>query len=396
MVRTLHKLTNISVKSITKSGRHGDGGNLFLRVSTSGSKSWSFMWNIEKKRNEFGLGPYPAISLAAARKIATQYRETIAEGGDPRLNRSKEVAPTFAVVVDKFLETMESQWSNAKHRAQWRMTLTDYCSAISNMQVSQVGFTEVMQVLQSIWTEKPETASRLRGRIERVLNFAKVNGWREGENPALWRGNLENVLPKPSKLGKGHHAAMPYHEVPSFMKRLKEHNASAARALELLILTASRSGEILGAKWEEVDLEARVWVVPAERMKARREHRIPLTPAAVAILAPLSDAQYSEYVFPGQKSDNQLSGMAIAMLLRRMKIQNATPHGFRSAFRDWAGDETTVARDIAEGCLAHQIGSAVERAYRRGDALEKRRELLLIWAEYCGATTSDNIVRLHG
>ncbi len=395
MARAIHKLSDIAVKSAKKAGRHSDGGGLYLRISPTGSKTWGFMWNRDKKRREIGLGSYPAVPLAAARKVAARYREIVAGGGDPTVERDREVEPIFAEVVEKYLAAMQGQWSNEKHRYQWGQTLgPSYCNAIADKPVSQVGLAEILQVLQPIWTEKPETASRLRGRIERVLNYAKVNGWREGENPALWRSNLENVLPKPRKLTRGHLPAMPYRDVPAFMERLSGHEALAARALKLLILTVCRSGEVLGARWQEIDLQARVWTVPAHRMKARREHRVPLTDAAMAVLEPLHDARVSEFVFPGQKSDRPLSNMALAMLLRRMKIKNATPHGFRSSFRDWAGDETTFPREVAEGCLAHTIGNEIELAYRRGDALEKRRKLMQAWANYCDGGSVSKIVAL--
>lgn len=342
-----------------------------------------------------GIGSYPTVSLAGARKIAARYREVISEGGDPRHDRDKEAEPVFEIAVEAFLATMEGQWSNAKHRAQWRMTLTEYCTTIKDKRVSQIGLSEVLKVLQPIWHEKPETASRLRGRIERVLNFAKVKGWREGENPALWRGNLENVLPKPTRNLQKHHAAMSYQDLPVFFKSLAGHEALAARALEFLILTACRSGEVIGAQWPEIDLDARIWTLPPERMKARKEHRVPLSGSAIAILEPLSKARISDWVFPGQKHNRPLSGMAIEMLLRRMKVKGATPHGFRSTFRDWCGDETSFPREIAEAALAHSVGSAVELAYRRSDALEKRRQLMNAWADYCGGVEHDKVVKLH-
>ncbi len=264
------------------------------------------------------------------------------------------------------------------------------------MPVSQIQLGTVLGVLQPIWNEKPETASRLRGRIERVLNYAKVKGWREGENPAMWRGNLENVLPKPARLTSGHHPAIPYADIPQFMVRLRDHEALAARALEFLILTVCRSSEVLDARWQEIDLDARLFTIPAHRMKARKEHRVPLIDAAMAILGPLSKVRFSEWVFPGQARNKPLSGMAMEMLLRRMKMKTVTVHGFRSAFRDWAGDETSFAREVAEGCLAHGVGSAVEHAYRRSDALEKRRALLEAWSDYCLPAPSEKIVKLHG
>lgn len=397
-MRALHRLSDIEVKSKSKPGRYGDGGGLYLRVSKTGSRSWSFMWNRDKTRDELGIGPYPAITLAAARRAAARFREIVANGGNPRAERDKEAEPVFSEAVTAFLKSMSGQWSNAKHRQQWQNTLgPDYCDAISDMRVSQIDLSHVLKVLQPIWNEKPETASRLRGRIERVLNFAKVKGWRKGENPAVWRGNLQNVLPKPAKLTRGHHPAMSYQSTPAFVDRLKAHEALAARAFEFLIFTVGRSGEVLGAKWQEIDLDNRIWSVPAERMKARRLHRVPLTDAAIAILEPLSESRISDCVFPGQKKERPLSNMALQMLLRRMKITNASPHGFRSSFRDWAGDETSFPREVAEGCLAHVIGSETERAYRRADALEKRRALLNAWANFCTASNrASELVHLHG
>lgn len=396
MARAIYKLSNIAIKAANKAGRYSDGGGLYLRVSPTSSKTWGFMWNRDKRRREIGLGSYPAVSLSAARKVAARFREIVADGGDPKAERDKEAEPTFSEVVEMYLAAMDGQWSNAKHRYQWGQTLgPSYCASIADKRVSHIGLEEILKVLQPIWNEKPETASRLRGRLERVLNFAKTKGWRSGENPALWRGNLQNILPKPRKLTRGHLPAMPYHDVPAFTKRLRSHDALAARALEFLIFTCARSGEILGAKWQEIDLDARVWKVPAHRMKARREHRVPLTDAAIAVLEPLHEARLSEWVFPGQRLDRPLSNMALTMLLRRMKIEDATPHGFRSSFRDWAGDETQFPREVAERCLAHIIGNEIERAYRRGDALEKRRALLEAWADYCSHAESGKLVRLR-
>ena len=250
MTRTLHKLTDASVRAEKKSGRHSDGGGLYLNVSQTQSKSWVFMWTPPGgKRREMGLGAYPTISLAVARKRAEANRHAIAECRDPIDEHNREAEPTFAECVEQFLDKMEGQWRNAKHRAQWRMTLVEYCKSIADKPVSKINTADVLGVLNPIWNDKQETASRLRGRIERVLDYAKVKGWRTGENPALWRGNLKNVLPAREKLQRGHHAAMPYQRVPAFVARLREMEAMAARALEFLILTAARSGEVLEALW---------------------------------------------------------------------------------------------------------------------------------------------------
>lgn len=396
MARALHRLTNTGIQSAKlKPGRHGDGGGLYLNVTPGGAKSWLFMWTRDGKRREMGLGAYPAVSLAKARRIAETNRAAVADGRDPIAERAKDLEPTFGECADKFLEAMEGSWRNEKHRAQWRMTLERYCAPIRPKRVSEIGTDEVLSVLTPIWSEKPETASRLRGRIERVLDFAKARGWRDGENPALWRGHLRNVLPARQKLTHGHHAAMPYQQVPEFCRALKESQATSARALEFLILTAARAGEVRGATWEEVDIDQGLWVVPAGRMKAGKEHRVPLCSAAVDILREMSWLRSSGYVFPGQKPKRPLSMMAMDMLLRRMKV-DFTVHGFRSSFRDWAGEETSFPREVAEQALAHTIGSATERAYRRGDALEKRRQLMEAWAHFLRSSHSRGVVLLHG
>ena len=398
MSRTINKLTNAAVRS-AKSGRHGDGGGLYLKVTATGARSWLFMWKPKgaSQNVAMGLGAYPAIALAKARERASECRRMVAEGVDPRAERDKELEPIFSKCVELFLDDMESEWSNAKHRYQWRQTLgPSYCKKIEKKRVSEIAMADVLAVLKPIWNEKTETATRLRGRIERVLNFAKVKGWREGENPAAWRGNLENVLPKPKKLKQGHLPAMPYVEVPNFIEELVANPSLAARALELTIYTASRTGEVLGARWMEIDLEARTWTIPPERMKARKEHCIPLSDASMAVLEPLNQLAQSEWVFPGQKPGKPLSIMAMEMLLRRMNRKDITVHGFRSSFRDWTGDQTNFQREVAEGCLARMDGNAVERSYRRSTAIEKRRRLLSAWAEFVTGAKNEKVVSLHG
>lgn len=371
-----------------------DGGGLYLNVKPSGSKSWAFVWRAHGKRREMGLGPYPAVPLAKARKLAAANREAVAEGRDPIAERHKEAEPTFSECAELFLSAMEGQWRNEKHRAQWRMTLTNYARPLSAKKVSDIDTNDVLQVLNPIWQKLPETASRLRGRIERVLDYAKARGWRTGENPALWRGHLKNILPARQRLTRGHHAAMPFTDVPAFMEALRDKAAMSARALEFLILTAARSGEVLGATWAEMDLERGIWTIPANRMKAGKEHRVPLSGRALTIVMELHASRHSDFVFPGHVKGRPLSNMAFAMLMKRMKASAYTAHGFRSAFRDWAGDCTSFPRDVAEQALAHSVGDATERAYRRGDALEKRRELMAAWAAYCSANLSSNIISI--
>jgi len=360
-------------------------------------RSWVFRWTPRGgKPREMGLGPFPEVSLARARELAAQYREHVASNRDPKAERDRCIGNTFGEAADAYLEAMSSKWTNDKTRWQWKTTLNNRCEPIRKRPVTQIDTADVLKILKPIWQSIPETASRTRMRMEAVLDYAKAKEWREGENPARWRGHLANILPKPQKLTRGHHAAMPYRELPHFMEKLQATEALAGRALELLILTASRTGEILKAQWEEFDLEQSIWTIPAERMKMKRHHRIPLTKAALDILSPLSEARINSFVFPGQKPGKPLSNMALEMHLRRMRIENVTVHGFRSTFRDWCGDETSFAREIAEAALAHKVGNDVEQAYRRSDALDKRRRLMEAWAGYCCGSVSNNVVRLSG
>jgi integrase len=278
---------------------------------------------------------------------------------------------------------MRPSWRNGKHAAQWAMTLRDYAAPIRGLPISQVTTTDVLSILRPLWSEKPETASRLRGRVERVLDAAKAQGLRSGENPARWRGHLDQLLPKRQQLTRGHHAAMNYTELPLFMIDLQGREAVAASALEFAILTAARSGEVLGARFEEFDLDRAVWTVPAARMKAGREHRVPLAKRALEIVKSLHAIRAGDYVFPGQKVGKPLSVMALEMVLRRMKVESATPHGFRSSFRDWSAECTTFPNEVCEAALAHVIGNKAEAAYRRGDLFDKRRKLMDGWAQYC-------------
>jgi integrase len=353
------------------------------------------MWKVNGKRREMGLGSVRDVPLAKARQRAADARQQLADGLDPLASKEKPKVMTFGEAADALIESMSSSWRNDKHRAQWKMTLTVYCEAIRSKPVAEIGTDDVLKVLQPLWTTKPETASRLRGRIERVFDFARARGQRAGENPARWRGHLDAVLPKRAKLTRGHHKAMPFDEAPAFVAALREREGVAPRALEFAILTAARSGEVFGALWDEFDLEACIWTVPAARMKAAREHRVPLSARAVEILQEMKQNRLSEFVFPGVKSRRPLSTMALEMVLRRMKV-DVTVHGFRSAFRDWAGETTHFPREVAEAALAHLVGDAVERAYRRGDALKKRRELMDAWAGFLEQQSRSNVVPLNG
>ena len=381
MAKSVKILAARSVMSIIEPGRHADGDGLYLNVKASGAKSWIFMWKVAGKRTEIGLGSANAVSLLMAREKAQKAREALASGNDPRtVFKPSEGIPTFGKTSDDLIATMEGSWRNDKHKAQWRMTMQEYCKPIRNLAVDKIDTNHVLSVLKPLWTSRPETASRLRGRIEAVLAAATANGHRTGPNPAQWRNHLDRLLPKRTKLSKGHHAAMPFGQLPAFVAKLRDNKSMSALALEFAILTAARSGEVYGAAWQEFDLGEAVWTIPANRMKAAEEHRVPLSQRALEIIKQLSEHKTSDYVFAG-RSNKPMSNMAMAMLLRDM-APCTTVHGMRSAFRDWAGEMTHFPREVAEMALAHKVGDQTERAYRRGDALEKRRELMQQWHHY--------------
>jgi integrase len=390
----IHKLTTLQIdkaKPREKPYSLSDGSGLYLRVRPGPVKSWVFRFTRDGRPNEMGLGLANTVTLREAREKASEARKLVAAGRNPieakrqaRMASAAKPKPTFGKCAAALIESKKSEWRNAKHRQQWRVTLETYCAPIWAMPVDEVGREAILDVLQPLWQRVPETASRLRGRIEAVLDFAKAHGWRSGENPAAWRGNLAHILPKRQKLARGHFAAMPYAEIPAFMAVLRELEGMAARALEFLILTAARSGGVLGARWSEFDLQTKAWTIPASRMKAAREHRVPLSGRALAILEEMKAIRFNDLVFP-------VSSSAMAALVP----SGVTVHGFRSAFRDWVGNETQFPRELAEAALAHVSGDATERAYRRSDALEKRRALMEVWAQYCGPETCDNVLQLR-
>jgi integrase len=403
MARAINKFTAQEAKTITEPGRHSDGGGLYLSISAEGRRRWVFMYVRQGKQREAGIGSARKgdrnyRTLAEAREKAAEARKLLAGGLDPIAEWNKpdpEAVPTFGKMADDYVEAHKGSWRNEKHIAQWTMTLTTYCEAIRKTAVNEVDTDAVLSVLKPVWGRAPETASRLRGRIEAVLDAAKAKGHvgRNEANPAQWRGHLDKLLPKPGKLARGHHAAMPYADVPKFIAELRQRDATAARGLEFCVLTATRTSETLEARWQEIDLDAKVWTLPPERTKAGREHRIPLTDRAVAILGEMEKAKSGEYVFPGQRPGRPLSNMAFEMLLRRAKSE-FTAHGFRSSFRDWAGNETNFPRELAEHSLAHVIGDKAEQAYRRSDALARRRELMDCWARFCEGAAAANLVAL--
>jgi integrase len=388
------KLTARRVET-AKPGKYCDGGNLYLIVSETGARKWVLRFTWRGRAKEMGLGSATNVPLADARERAADARRKIAQGLNPIDERKRDGGiPTFGEIADDVRETLSAGFRNEKHRAQWKSTLETYAAPLRAKPVDTIATDDVLAVLKPIWTKKAETASRVRGRIEKVLDAAKAKGFREGENPARWRGHLDHLLPRPSKLARGHHAAMPYEDVAAFIAKLRKREATSALALELCILTAARSGEILGVRWPEIDLDKKIWTVPADRMKAGREHRVPLSPRALAILRQLAKVRVSDFVFAGRARNKPLSNMAMEMVLRRMKIEGATVHGFRSSFRDWAGNVSNFPREVVETALAHVIGDKAEQAYRRSDALEKRRKLMEAWAAYGEPKNSGNVVQM--
>jgi integrase len=382
-----------------KPGKHRADRKLYLLVSDAGARKWVLRYTLAGRAREMGLGSADDVSLAEARTAAATVRLSLAKGLDPIAERDKakrlNTVPTFASLADEVRESLSAGFRNAKHKAQWKTTLETYAAALRSKRVDAISTDDVLAVLKPIWLEKPETASRLRGRIEKVLDAAKAKGYRETDNPARWRGHLKNLLPSQAKVSRGHHAALPYEDVAGFIARLREREAIAALALEFCILTAARSGEVLGCRWPEIDFAGKVWTVPAERMKGGREHRVPLSARALAILEHLASAKRGDFVFGGQRRGKPLSNMGMEMLLRRMDIENATVHGFRSSFRDWAGNVSHFPREIIEAALAHVVGDKVELAYRRSDALDKRRKVMDAWAAYCEPRRAANVVTLR-
>src|SRR5262244_3236335 len=394
MTRMLGWLPAVRVQSARKRGYYGDGGGLYLRVAPGGSKGWIFRYGGRGRRRDMGLGGYPAINLRKARELAGDCRNVLAAGLDPIATRNEKRAAaaveaakamTFDDCATAYINAHEAGWQNPKHRQQWKNTLATYASpVVGKLPVSAVDTGLVLKVLEPIWTKKPETASRVRGRMEAVLDWAKVRGYCTGENPARWRGHLDHLLPAKAKVRKvEHHAALPYVQIGTFLAALRQQDGISARALEFLVLTAARTGETLGATWNEVDMGAKLWTIPAGRMKAGKEHRVPLSHAALALLQQMHAIRHSDYVFPGARDRRPLSETSLLMLLRRMGHGDITAHGFRSTFRDWAAERTNFARAVAEMALAHVIPDAVEAAYLRGALFDKRRQLMGAWAAYC-------------
>ena len=400
MVKKATELGALAVNRLTATGHHAVGGvaGLYLYVSGESARSWVLRVMIGTKRRHIGLGGFPDVTLSQAREKARAAREQILNGIDPiahrkalasQLRAAQASEKTFEEAAKAYIDAHGDTWKNPKHRAQWVSTLETYAYPhMGQLQVRDVAQEHVLAALEPIWKKKNETASRLRGRIESVLDWATVRKYREGDNPARWKGHLDKLLPAPSKVQKvEHHRALPMDEMPAFLVRLKEKEGLAPRALEFLILTAARSGEVRGATWSEIDFESNVWIIPAERMKSGREHRVPLSSEAVKLLKALPQLQGNPLVFPAPRG-GVLSDMTLTAVMRRMEV-DAVPHGFRSTFRDWTAERTNHPRELAEQALAHTLESKVEAAYRRGDALEKRRAMMQEWALFCAPRWGD-------
>ncbi len=419
MARTLQNLSALAVGRVKKKGLYADGGGLYLQVGPTGNKAWLFRFMRHGKAQAMGLGALHSVSLGDARVKAGDCRKLLAAGHNPldakrtELTQARLAAAkgtTFEACAKAYIEAHKASWRQERHAKQWNQALTKHAHPIlGKLPVQAIDTALVMKVLEPIWQKKTETGKRLRGRIECILDWAKVREYRQGENPARWRGHLENLLARPSKLIKVEHfAALPYTKINGFLQSLDSQPGLAAQALKLVIFTACRSNEALGAEWDEIDFEKKVWAIPAERMKGGKEHRIPLTPPALAVLKELkrdrdsiklTDEEPSPYVFPSPKGNTFLSNIAMLALLKRMKRKDITVHGFRSSFRDWAAEETSFPREVAEAALAHAIQSRVEAAYRRSDLFEKRLLLMESWARYCQKSHSEGKVvemRSHG
>lgn len=408
------RFSDRTVRALTGPGRYGDGNNLWFQVRDAHHRSWLLRYTSPTRftaagkglPREMGLGVYPDVSLARAREKAAEARALLADGIDPldrrqadkaaRIEAAKAQGRTFAAAVDAYLKDKGAEHGrNEKHQYQWRQTLKLAVDTFGTKHVAEIAKEDVIGVLSPIWATKTETAKRLRGRIEAVLSYATFHGWRAGDNPARWADNLKHALARPSKVAiVEHHAALPVPEIPAFLVALAKETGVAARALEFTVLTAARTGEAIGATWAEIDLDDAVWTIPAGRMKAGREHRVALSLAAVAVLRGLlplraPDADGTDYVFPGQRGGKPLSNMAMMMLLRRMRRDDLTVHGFRSTFRIWAGETTTHPADVVEQALAHKIGDKVAQAYDRGDRFTKRRVLMADWANFCAKPAAE-------
>src|SRR5271166_1366398 len=398
-MRTMNRLTALQVQRLLKKPRatpYPDGGNLYLQVKTIGSGSWLFRYERDGVETWMGLGSVSDVSLAEARAEAAECRKLLAASRDPFTERkasraAAKQAMTFGEAATACFEAKRHQWRNEKHGDQWHMTLDVYAAPLHEKPVDTITTADILAILKPIWTTKPETASRVRGRVEMVLDYARALGHisEDKANVARWKGHLDKLLAKRMRLSRGHHKAMPFADVPEFVAKLRDVDTTGARALEFIILTAARMGEVLGMTKDEIDWERRVWTVPPARIKSARPHRVPLVPRALEIIREASAASDGHYVFGGHRHGRPVSPTAVTMTLKGLEA-NATCHGFRSSFADWRGDATNFSRELAEAALAHIIGDQTEAAYRRGDALERRREMMEAWANFIDRPTGEH------
>jgi len=405
-MQAINKLSVATVAAKTKPGLYADGLGLYLQVAKGGSKTWIFRFMLAGRPRKMGLGPVHTVSLKLAREKAQECRLKLLDADDPiearKVARMEKLAlsataMTFEEAAEQYIKAQRAGWKSIKHADQWKATLATYAYPVfGNLGVGRVDVGLVMKAIEPIWQTKTETASRLRGRIESVLDWAAARGLRTGENPARWKGHLENLLPARSKVAKvQHHAALPYAELPSFMAAVRGLDGVSPKALEFAILTATRTGETVGARWSEIDIANAMWIIPGARMKAGREHRIPLSARAVALLESLPREAGNDSVFIGDKKGGHLSNMALLMTLRRMGRADLTTHGFRSTFRDWAAEQTAYPTELCEMALAHTVSDKVEAAYRRGDMLDKRRRLMKDWADFCHLPASGKVIPIR-
>lgn len=410
MPKIAKELSAIEVKRLNSAGLYAVGGvsGLLLQVAPSGARSWILRATIGGKRRDMGLGGYPDVTLVQAREKAREAKELISNGIDPILQRqtvranlmaSQAKIVTFDECAKRYIASKKHEFRNPKHTAQWESTLQTYASpVIGKLKVDLVEIAHIVEILQPIWLTKTETASRVRGRIEKVLGWATVSGYRTGDNPATWKGRLDNILPAPSKVSKvKHHEALAINEIGQFMAQLREREGISPRALEFCILTAARSGEVRGARWCEIDFNSNIWTIPAERMKAGKEHRVPLSTDAVALLKALP--RENELIFPAPRSGKELSDVAMLAVLKRMEYK-ITGHGFRSTFKDWARERTAYADEVSELALAHVNSDATRAAYARSELIERRSKMMQDWADFCYrnqvATENDKVVNIGG
>jgi integrase len=403
MARSLNRLTALKVARAKRPGMYADGGSLYLRVAEGGSKQWVFRYVTNGRLRDMGIGPCHTLTLAEARERATEARKLRLDGIDPIASKRARVAAlrvadanamTFKQCAEGFIRDNEKKWTNPMHRQQWQNTLAQHVYPIlGSLPVAAIDTPLVLRVLKPLWGRTPETASRVRGRIENVLGWATVHHYRSGDNPARWNGLLEHALPARSRVAKiEHFAALPYAEVAAFVARLRQETRVAARCLEFVLLTAARLGEAIHATWNEIDLDNRIWTVPASRMKADKEHKVPLSGATVAVLKAMRTVRHGDYIFPGSREKRPLGYATVLRLAKQVAGANITAHGFRSTFRDWAAEHTNFPREVAEMALAHAVGTDVERAYQRGDLFEKRRKLMDAWAAYCAKVETNAAV----